>query len=82
MIYDTVEILKTDHLPNLSYPTTVTLIYLSVVFEDKQPVESAYDSYRLSDLVPGQPLRRTILTSNDFRIALNIRPTIVKSSQG
>ena len=37
MIYDTVEILKTDHLPDLSYPSTVTLIYLSAVFEDKQP---------------------------------------------
>lgn len=54
----------------------------TVIDENNNVVESAYDSYRLSDLVPGQPLRRTILTSNDFRIALNIRPTIVKSSQG
>lgn len=54
----------------------------TVIDENNNVVESAYDSYRLSDLVPGQPLRRTILTSNDFRIALNIRPTIVKSSKG
>ena len=54
----------------------------TVIDENNNVVESAYDSYRLTDLVPGQPLRRTILTSNDFRIALNIRPTIVKSSQG
>lgn len=54
----------------------------TVIDENNNVVESAYDSYRLSDLVPGQPLRRTILTSNDFRISLNIRPTIVKSSKG
>lgn len=37
MIYDTIEILKVDHLPLLNYPSTVTLIYLNAEFEGKQP---------------------------------------------
>lgn len=53
----------------------------SVLDENNQVIESAYDSYRLTDLVPGQGTKRTILTNNDFRMTLNIRPTIVKSAK-
>lgn len=53
----------------------------SVLDENNRVIESAYDNYRLTDLVPGQGTKRTILTNNDFRMTLNIRPTIVKSAK-
>lgn len=53
----------------------------SVLDENNRVISSAFDSYRLTDLVPGQGTKRTILTNNDFRMTLNIRPTIVKSSK-
>lgn len=37
MMYDTVEILKSDTLPVVTETSTVTLIYLSTVFEGKDP---------------------------------------------
>lgn len=53
----------------------------SVLDENNRVIDSAYDSYRLTDLVPGQGTKRTILTNNDFRMTLNIRPTIVRSAK-
>ena len=51
-----------------------------VLDDDDKPIAGASDnSYALSNFVPGNDLKRTILTNNDFRVVLNIKPTIVKS---
>ena len=48
---------------------------------DGKAVQTNFDSYRLNDLSPGAETKRTVLTNNDFKVTLNIRPTIVKSTQ-
>jgi len=48
---------------------------------DGKAVQTSFDSYRLNDLSPGAETKRTVLTNNDFKVTLNIRPTIVKSTQ-
>lgn len=52
----------------------------SVLNEDDVQVAVRDDTYRLEDLIPGKNARRTIVTNNDFKLVLNIKPTIVKNS--
>lgn len=51
-----------------------------VLDEADVPITGVTDNkYALSNLVPGTKVKRTILTNNDFRVVLNINPTIVKA---
>lgn len=54
----------------------------SVLDENNDPVPYGNNSYSLGDLIPGKGVRRTIVTENDFKLVLNVRPTIVKRSIG
>lgn len=72
MMYDTVEILKSDTLPVVTETSTVTLIYLNATFEGKTPgfyafVSGTWEPFGAGGNA-GQAVKTATITTTDLQI--------------